>query len=345
MTIQLSATRSPEILAQIAQKFETQYEIDCHEMTLNVPDAIGKGFIKSVNFKNGVSLLTIKGQFTAGMDWKFVDIDIHPLRFCFCLAGSLRHHFNNGAIQYELTPLQGSITAGKQEDEQQLFFPINEVVTLVILEINRAAYFDKVVCELPDLPPTLGQVFTDKAAQETFFYQSNYSIATAECSQEIIENSYANMVRRTFLEAKAFELISTQIRQYEDDLKRSGKQVVLKQYDLEKIQEARHILVSDLQNAPTIAVLARKVGLNQQKLKKGFKQVYDNTINRYLRSIRLEKAKLLLVEGTLSIGEIAEQVGYTNRSHFARRFREKYGVLPKDFAKKIVREVTEIRLS
>jgi AraC-like DNA-binding protein len=37
----------------------------------------------------------------------------------------------------------------------------------------------------------------------------------------------------------------------------------------------------------------------------------------------------------MSIKETARAVGYANQSHFAKRFKEKYGVLPKDYIKNI----------
>ncbi|MCB0643417.1 MAG: helix-turn-helix transcriptional regulator, partial [Phaeodactylibacter sp.] len=80
--------------------------------------------------------------------------------------------------------------------------------------------------------------------------------------------------------------------------------------------------------------LSSLVGINRQKLKTGFKSVYGNTIYKALREERLEHASLLLMAGR-SVKEAAEEVGYANQGHFASRFKEKYGVLPKDYLKTI----------
>ena len=37
----------------------------------------------------------------------------------------------------------------------------------------------------------------------------------------------------------------------------------------------------------------------------------------------------------MSIRNIAETVGYKNQSHFSKRFQEKYGILPKNFAQEM----------
>ena len=130
------------------------------------------------------------------------------------------------------------------------------------------------------------------------------------------------------------ELLSMQIKQYSDDLKEPGKQVLLRKQDIEKIKVARNILMENLDQLPTIEELSRKAGLNQQKLKTGFKMVYNKTINNYTRDKRLEIAATKLLNGA-SVKEAASDVGYINQSHFASRFKDKYGVLPKDYLKNI----------
>lgn len=49
------------------------------------------------------------------------------------------------------------------------------------------------------------------------------------------------------------------------------------------------------------------------------------------RAARMDAARDALAAG-LSAGQAAELAGYSSRSHFARRFREAYGVNPAGFA-------------
>jgi AraC-like DNA-binding protein len=48
----------------------------------------------------------------------------------------------------------------------------------------------------------------------------------------------------------------------------------------------------------------------------------------YLRQLRLSNAAELLVGTSLSMGEIADAVGYADASQFAKAFRRVYGVSP-----------------
>ena len=59
-----------------------------------------------------------------------------------------------------------------------------------------------------------------------------------------------------------------------------------------------------------------------------FKQITGVTPHSYLASIRLERARRLLLETTLAISEIALTVGYQSQSHFTRAFKAVTGVTP-----------------
>ncbi len=97
----------------------------------------------------------------------------------------------------------------------------------------------------------------------------------------------------------------------------------------------KNILYEHMINPPSITELAKTVGLNSTKLKKGFKLVYNNTIFGFLRDIRLERAKTLLFNEDMTIADIANQVGYSNPSKFSKAFKKnKYGLNPKEVRKR-----------
>jgi len=99
-------------------------------------------------------------------------------------------------------------------------------------------------------------------------------------------------------------------------------------YERDKISQARKFLSDNLQNPPTIPVLAKMVGINECYLKKGFKDMYETTISGFIQEQRIQKAKLLLSTTQQSITEIAEEVGFSNSSNFTNAFKNFTGVLP-----------------
>lgn len=71
--------------------------------------------------------------------------------------------------------------------------------------------------------------------------------------------------------------------------------------------------------------------INENKLKLLFKQVHGKTAFTYLRETRMELAAKLLKKDRMSVIEIANEVGYSNASHFARAFKEQHQLLPKAY--------------
>jgi len=101
-----------------------------------------------------------------------------------------------------------------------------------------------------------------------------------------------------------------------------------------KIRQAAEILRQNLDQPPTVADLGRRVGMNSSDLKRGFKALYNCSPARYSREFRLETARELLTNSSLSIAGIALDVGFLNPSQFSRAFRQQYGVNPSEVRRK-----------
>jgi AraC family transcriptional regulator len=55
------------------------------------------------------------------------------------------------------------------------------------------------------------------------------------------------------------------------------------------------------------------------------------TPHQYVIQQRIERARILLRDPSLSISEISLACGFTNQSHFTRLFRKHTGVTPKTY--------------
>lgn len=98
-----------------------------------------------------------------------------------------------------------------------------------------------------------------------------------------------------------------------------------------QLEMAREYLLHDLGFPPTISDLASQVGLNQCKLKFGFKKLFGSSIYAYFQQERMKEARRLL--GRHSVTETAVQLGYSNISHFSAAFRKHFGILPSEVCK------------
>ncbi|WP_338125161.1 AraC family transcriptional regulator [Paenibacillus dendritiformis] len=128
------------------------------------------------------------------------------------------------------------------------------------------------------------------------------------------------------IECSVLELLSMSFRSFlADGLPGRSK---LSRTDMLKIREARDILLERMAEPPSLLGLSRLIGLNDYKLKTGFKEMYGATVYGYLREQRLEKAYRLLTEGNMNVIDVSCAVGYSNSSYFAEAFRTKYGINP-----------------
>ena len=83
----------------------------------------------------------------------------------------------------------------------------------------------------------------------------------------------------------------------------------------------------------TLDYFAHKVHRNKYHVLKEFKRYMGSTIREYLILARISCAKELLKYSRLTVGEIAQETGINNVSHFIRLFRAREGMTPLAYRK------------
>ena len=81
----------------------------------------------------------------------------------------------------------------------------------------------------------------------------------------------------------------------------------------------------------SLSVLSEEFHMNPQYISQLFKNEIGVGFLAYLTSIRMEKAKKLLLSTSLSIGEIAEQSGYGDYRVFTKVFKKSEGITPSQY--------------
>jgi AraC-like DNA-binding protein len=98
--------------------------------------------------------------------------------------------------------------------------------------------------------------------------------------------------------------------------------------ETDKIHKARKFILDNLSENITIPIIANIVGTNQCYLKKGFKEVYNQTIFEFIQENRMIKAKHLLQTDHPIITEIAHNLGYASLSSFSQAYKNYFGISP-----------------
>ena len=77
--------------------------------------------------------------------------------------------------------------------------------------------------------------------------------------------------------------------------------------------------------------LSREVGVSRIQLYRKTKAITGQTVNQFIRSVRLKKAAKLLKEQNNSVSEIAYMVGFSAPNHFASYFKDYFGITPTEY--------------
>lgn len=146
---------------------------------------------------------------------------------------------------------------------------------------------------------------------------------------EMLNCPFEGELASLYLQGKALELLSLEMGQ----LAKKEEKITLDAYDKEKIYQAKHLLLEAMHNPPSLAQLAKRVHLNEQKLKMGFKQVFSMSPYQLLLKYKMQQAKKMLESGEFNINEVARMSGYKFANNFTNAFYKEFGVLPKALKK------------
>ncbi len=103
---------------------------------------------------------------------------------------------------------------------------------------------------------------------------------------------------------------------------------------LDPVWAAVHHLQTNFSQCTATETLAAFCNLSRSRFLSVFKEHIGTTPHQYLLNLRVERAKELLTEGSLSVSEIASIVGFDDPFYFSRIFKKIAGMTPRDFQKR-----------
>lgn len=90
-------------------------------------------------------------------------------------------------------------------------------------------------------------------------------------------------------------------------------------------------MAANLESDLRPALMARRVGISTRHLERLFRRHTGRSPLQMLVEMRLSRAYALLAETDLPVSEVALAAGFSSAQSFSRRFRDRYGVLPRDY--------------
>lgn len=81
----------------------------------------------------------------------------------------------------------------------------------------------------------------------------------------------------------------------------------------------------------TLDDIAAKVYLSRSYISTMFKEKKGESLFSYVNKVRVEKSKILLLNGAISLANVSEMCGFENQSYFTKVFKSTVGVSPKKY--------------
>ena len=97
------------------------------------------------------------------------------------------------------------------------------------------------------------------------------------------------------------------------------------------LNRAREAIAAQSTEDISLSRIARELGVHPVHLTRAFRAFFHCTPGEYLRSLRLERATQFLSRTRRSLAEVALLCGFTDQSHFTRRFVHAFGVTPGEY--------------
>lgn len=202
----------------------------------------------------------------------------------------------------------------KQENYRYVCVGINQQYLTSILE-ECGAEWQKIAKKLArDQPFTL----FDKPIQ--------FGPLLQQTLQTIIHPPVVDSLAPAYIQHKIEELILLALN--ESSLKQTNDALPLNQRDIDLLCDLKSYLNDHFLESHSLARLSRLAGINEFKLKKGFKILFNYTVFGYIHHLRMQYSYKLIQERTLPLGTIAALVGYQSDSSFIRAFKNYYGYAP-----------------
>ena len=105
--------------------------------------------------------------------------------------------------------------------------------------------------------------------------------------------------------------------------------------DEEFILKCRDVIIAHMRTPDlSVGLLARELAMGRTLIFRKLKAVTGLTPNDFMKLIRLNEAKRMIIEGRYRITEIGFLTGFSSSSYFAKCFAKQFGVLPTEFLEK-----------
>ena len=215
------------------------------------------------------------------------------------------------------------------QNAQQEILPAGEqdiAVNFIILPEFFNTAFSMMGAEENSLKEFLVGTLCGKNDRTSYLY---FHVSDILPIQNLVENMvwtiYYDMGNKRSCNQITMGLLLLQLLNHMDKMETGSTQ-----FDTELTGNVLNYIEGHYKNG-SLSELALMMNYDVYWLSREIKKRTGKTYKELLQTKRMNQAVYLLTSSTLPVADIIESVGYDNTSYFYRKFKEKYGISPKDY--------------
>ncbi|MFD1163666.1 AraC family transcriptional regulator [Hwangdonia seohaensis] len=334
--IEIKANNSKEILEDIQNHIGGTILELWSECTLIVDNDLAEGSIRFIPYDWGVNLLDYNITFKDEIRLKMHADAYNPIRFIYALSGSFKHRFGVDNREELVEPYHSLIFTNKSSGINYIHFPKDTKLEINVIQIIRKRFLKKRTTNVSTLNKKLYEIFLDTDHENRFIHYGTLNLKMADLVKKTRNLKAKGMLRVLKIEAKVYEILTLHIQRHNKLQQGVPLPTSLIKSELIKVRKLGEAILKNPAKNYSLEQLASDTGLSQAKLQDGFKFLYTRTVTEYIRHVRLESARNLILTTDLNISQIVYTIGFTSRSYFSKIFKEKYDITPNEYKKQIV---------
>ena len=234
--------------------------------------------------------------------------------------GTSRARF--GSTNFEVTAGQAVFTVNPDQEERHLFYR-DQPTAVTFLEIDAdyfKEYFLNALSGAHQMEVLAQQIQRNEFIAQSASMTTLHRRIIADINACPLDGTLGNMMLEGYIQ----QIMALQFSQ----MVSQSTPATLNTRDREIIHAVKDHLHQNFRHDHTLIGLARHFGINQNKLKKCFKQEIGVPVIEYLFNIRMDHARSMIFDAGMTVAEAATYIGYRHPHHFATAFKRRFGVSP-----------------
>lgn len=288
-----------------------------------LPKEKGEGYIEVFNFSDGLKMLILNCKWNDQASCEMIDGGY--VRFNFSLKLDITMRMADETIAAH-DPAWRLINNSEKSMSEEFFVAEAENlwVTLAFNESYLELLYGANIWQKHKILHDLKKQ-TGRTMHREYPFDHQINLVTSQ----IISLNVDDEIFCTMAHIKAKELFTLAIdRLVNSNSYTDEKRINLGASDKKALALAKEMLLSNIENPPTVKDLCTAVGINRNKLHYGFKAMFGLPPQQLLDDKRLSLAYEALQGSDKKVYQIAAEAGYSNQGSFATAFKRKFGLSP-----------------